>query len=125
MEGVVSITEIGGLLVFGDSYAVEIIVPKSLGDGHPVYWSDGLKLNLRIRSKAGWVETPLTEAQAEVIAKFIQDFASPIGDLYDFGEHLYMQAGALGAVNGDRRVKYEEAKAAAKTERVEIGRAHV
>ena len=109
-----SVTEIGGLLVFGDSYAVEIIVPKSLGDGHPVYWSDGLRLNLRIRNKDGRVGTQLDEAQATILADFIRDLSPSNTDLADFGEHLFMQAGALGAVNGARRVKYEEAKAADK-----------
>lgn len=102
-----SITEIGGLLVFDDSYAVEITVPRD--SGHPVYWSDDSKLNLRIRNKDGWVEMQLTEAQAEILADFIRDLSPSGTDLADFGEHLFLRSGALESANGVRRVKYDEA----------------
>ena len=96
--------------MFDDSYAVEIIVPS--GSGHPVYWSDDLRLNLRIRNKDGWVEMQLTEALAEVLADFIRDLSPSSTDLADFGEHLFSRAGALATANGVRRLKYEEAQAA-------------
>ena len=106
-----SITEIGSLLVFGDSYAIEIIVP-SLGGGERLYWSDDLKMNLRIRNDGGWTDMQFTQEQAAILASVITDFAPPGNDLYEFAEHLYDRSSMLARVNIERRAKHEEAKRA-------------